>query len=107
MYALIWIENGFQYEEFVIVGLYFITVALQHMLNLNAPVKSLAVAEPVWKVSCVNCYTLYCRVIYLIPYTYMFVHKRMSIYNIRRFICNLRSFKITFACTKVTYKILI
>ena len=36
------------------MSLHFIAVALQHMLNLNAPVKSLAVAEPVWKVSFVH-----------------------------------------------------
>ena len=36
------------------MGLHFIAAALQHMLNLNAPVKSLAVAEPVWKVSFVH-----------------------------------------------------
>ena len=41
-------------KRVLIVGLHFIAAALQHMLNLNAPVKSLAVAEPVWKVSLVH-----------------------------------------------------
>ena len=30
---------------------FLFTAALQHMLNLNTPMKSLAVAEPVWKVN--------------------------------------------------------
>ena len=33
---------------------FLFTAALQHMLNLNTPMKSLAVAEPVWKVILMN-----------------------------------------------------
>ena len=63
------------------MGLYFITVALQHMLNLNAPVKSLAVAEPVWKVSFIvrsNAFSNDTTFSGVISFSFLFITFRVS-----------------------------